>query len=98
MGSRWISEEKKKMLRAGLAAGKSVSELSKETGLTRNYIYGFRRQNDPKHKVSVGVTNTVFRESLSEIDHLKNAIQIKNEVILDLLDQLVVLKNDKIKK
>jgi transposase-like protein len=98
MTSKWVAAEKKEKLRAGLAAGKSISELSRETGLSRNYIYGFRRREDPKHKVSVGVTNTVFQDSLSEIANLKTAIQIKNEVILDLLDQIVVLKNANMKE
>ena len=98
MGSKWISMDKKEKLKAGLAAGKTVSELSKELGLNRTYIYNFRKQNTatPKiktaPKVAVGVTNTVFRESLDEVANLKTELRLKNEIILDLLSQIIILK------
>ena len=71
MGFKWIAADKKLKLKAGLEAGKSASELSRELGLKRNYIYNFKRQNTAVPKVSVGVTNTVFRESISEVENLK---------------------------
>lgn len=104
MGSKWISMEKKEKLKAGLAAGKKISELTKELGLKRSYIYNFKRQNTmatpmikTSPKVSVGVTNTVFRESLDEVANLKTELNLKNEIILDLLSQIIILKNANIR-
>jgi len=97
MGSRWVAADKKAKLKAGLEAGKSVSELSRELGLSRNYIYGFRRQKTAAPKVAVGVTNTVFRDSIAENENLKMELKLKNEVILDLLSQIIILKNANIK-
>ena len=89
MGYKWITMDKKEKLKAGLAAGKKISELAKELGLKRSYIYNFKRQNTmatpmikASPKVSIGVTNTVFRESLDEVANLKAELSLKNDIIL----------------
>lgn len=82
MVTKLVSAEKKAKLKEGLESGKSVTELSRELGLSRNYIYGFRRRNDPKHTISIGATNTVLKNSLNEIANLKSEIAKRDKIIL----------------